>query len=335
MPPISRTQSGSTPQTPFHDEPALGKRKRPEGEPAATEPRQGTASATGAPESLTALGRPPSSSGREKIGYFSVLTKCDSGALEKLRNLPELSSKKNQAFLGRAEKRMASTDPKTADGKDALKDYFLSNKLTGRINSALRGVEPAKVETDVEGSVEATGTESDDEPAGPMSLEDAASWVRPMMPMLTSVPVGREFNRILSATEGCGSKPLGSADFAQMEHRLKSVEPGTVIREEGLMSTASGTKAHGEWNGERGIHLRLTAGEKGVRTMGIGVEDPVDFVFPPGQRMVILKTETAPVEQQSSSVKRDMLTVHAALLPTAAFGDHELQAPSDSEPESP
>ncbi len=313
-PPISRTRSGPTPQTRVHEAPALSKRKRPEGEPAATDPRQGAASATGALASLPGRGRPPASSGSEKIGRFSVVGRLDSNRLDKLANLSKPSTDKSCAFYDRVEKRM--TAPTTVGARDELFDYFARDARAAELNGALRSGDAAQI-------------------------EQVADDVEAMMPMLTSVPVGMKFNRLLLTEGGWGQRPLDTQAFAEMERRLGAAEPGTVIREEGLMSTAPGDRTHGQWEGQPGIQLRLTAGEKGVRTMGVGADPEmvVDCVFPPGQQLVIVGTERSAVQLRDGRRPdvalhtAEMLTVNAVLLQSAAFGDHVLQAPSDSEPE--
>jgi hypothetical protein len=267
---------------------------------------------------LNARGRPPQPG--DKVGRFSCVGRVGADTLEKLQDLPSPSAEKGATFEARLLRRLEEgydADDKHRPHLAPLFDYYANDVSAAEINDALRSGEPDRI-----------AQVTDD--------------VRAMRPMLTSVPVGEQFNRVLLQDGGWGQQPLDAQGLAQLKHQLAAAEPGTVIQEHGLMSTAPGATVHGEWEGEAGVQLVLTAAEKGVRTMGIGEDGHInDCVFPPGQKMVIqsfeereVRRETIERNGEATTHRADMLVVQAGLLASeASGGDEPDHAPSDSDSE--
>jgi hypothetical protein len=266
---------------------------------------------------LSALGRPPQAG--DKVGRFSCVGRVSAGTLEKLLHTPSPSAEKGATFAARMSRRLEEgydADDRHRPHLAPLFDYYARDDSAAAFNDALRSGDPDRI-------------------------AQVADDVRAMMPMLTSVPVGEQFNRVLLQDGGWGQQPLDAQGLAQLKHQLAAAEPGTVIQEHGLMSTAPGAAVHGEWEGEAGVQLVLTAAEKGVRTMGIGEDGHInDCVFPPGQKMVIQRVEEREVQRETIDPKgeatthRAMLVVQASLLASEAFGGNRPGcAPSDSESE--
>ncbi len=140
------------------------------------------------------------------------------------------------------------------------------------------------------------------------------------------LPVGLSLRRILSdglreTASGAGAKSTcGAAPDTRMIQDMRAMlaagglPPGTILQENGLMSTALGRSAHHELADCTGIEFHLVAGP-GVRGVAIAEQESInDVVFLPGQKIAVLGT------QEPVSGQPDRLIVSAVLLPTDAAG---------------